>query len=503
MTREKFQASDFGCGCDCGCDRREFLATSGATAALGSLSLLPVSTTAAAADATGKRKKEPARIRVVFIYPSSDTFRKPGGWWSWPGNDFDAEGRQKEYTAKFKTWEKELDVQFLFTPTNIGDAAGAKKVAKEITAEKPDGVLLVVFYNRGMSLADSLLATAAKLEIPSICYVGLGVKHGSVTKYRRKGLCFIQSLDNFDALEGAVRMVAARKKMSQTRLLSIIDDNNAREGTEPFFKVKLRITPFQEYATRFDKIKPGGKNWNLGKELIDEYTSKAQKQLGITPESLNNAARAYLALREMLDEHDADGVTMNCLKRGMLKPCIAFSKLNGSLIPATCEDDRNALYTQLLGQLLTGKPGFQHNSAYETESNLYYASHCTCPKDLKGPGGETSPYLLRRFAHTNEGSCAIQVFYPEDEPVTIVRYYAGATPKLDVYAGRTVVSHEMPPVGGCTTNVVVKITDRKDAIQVVGHHDVLFCGDYARRFRMFANLYSLEMAETGYDGLWP
>ena len=33
--------------------------------------------------------------------------------------------------------------------------------------------------------------------------------------------------------------------------------------------------------------------------------------------------------------------------------------------------------------------------------------------------------MLRRFAHTNEGSCAIQVFWKADDPVTMVRYYGG------------------------------------------------------------------------------
>ena len=51
----------------------------------------------ASADETGddaSDRKQPAVVRVVFIYPSSNTFSKdPDGWWSWPGNEFDAEGR--------------------------------------------------------------------------------------------------------------------------------------------------------------------------------------------------------------------------------------------------------------------------------------------------------------------------------------------------------------------------------------------------------------------------
>ena len=154
-------------------------------------------------------------------------------------------------------------------------------------------------------------------------------------------------------------------------------------------------------------------------------------------------------------------------------------------------------------QNLIGRPGFQHNPCYETEKNHYYASHCTCPTKVYGPNGSELSYLLRRFAHTNEGSTAIQVFWRKDEPVTMVRYYPGEKPKLDVYAGRVIQSHPMPPAAGCTTNVEIEIADRSDACMVKGHHNLLFCGEYARKFRLFAQLYKMELAENGYDGPWP
>jgi len=82
----------------------------------------------------------------------------------------------------------------------------------------------------------------------------------------------------------------------------------------------------------------------------------------------------------------------------------------------------------------------------------------------------------------------------------MARYYPGETPKLDVYAGRVAASHPMPPAAGCTTNVEIEITDRPDACQVKGHHNLLFCGDFTRKLRLFAQLYKIELADTGYKG---
>ena len=411
------------------------------------------------------RKKDPARIRVAFLYPPSKTFAgDPEGWWSWPGNDFDAEGRQKQYVGELRKMEKSLDVDLSIDSAPVANDQQVAALAGGLADNKPDALLLVMFYNRSLKHADALLAAAAEQGIPVIFYIGLGVKHGSVAHYRRPGVYFIQSLDNFEALEYGLRMVHARKRMATSRLLSITEAKAEREGTEEFFGTTVRVVPFSKYAEAFDQVKID----STARRWIDANRSGATEIRGVTPEAMDNSARAYFALKHLLEKHQADGLTMNCLRRGMLKPCIAFARLNGQLIPATCENDFPAMYTQLLGQLLTGRPGFQHNPAFDTERNHYYGSHCTCPTELHGPGGESRPYLLRRFAHTNEGSCAIQVFWNPDDPVTMMRYHPGQPPVLDIYEGRVITSHPMPPAAGCTTNVEIKLTDGTVAAKVVG-----------------------------------
>jgi hypothetical protein len=441
-----------------------------------------------------------ARVRVAFLYPPSTTFSgKPDGWWSWPGNDFDAEGRQMQYLAELRKMETRLGLSLDVTERPLGNATDVKRFAGVLADDPPDGLLLVMFYNRSRKQAELLLKAAEAKRIPVVFYVGLGVMHGEIRSLRRPGVYLIQSLDNYEAIESGLRMINARTLMRNSRLLSITETREPREGQEPFFGTTVKVVPFSRYAELF-KAMPIDRT---ASDVIEAYTGGARSRKGITPASLENAARAHLALKRMLREERADGLTMKCLQRGMLKPCMSFSVLNGELIPAACENDLRAAYTQLLGQLLTGRPGFQHNPAFETERNHYYASHCTCATRMRGPDGPALPYLLRRFAHTNEGSCALQVFWEEKEPVTMVRYHPGKSPALDVYAGQVVKSHAMPPAGGCTTNVEIALADREDAAGVKGHHNLLFCGDYARRFRMFAQLHRMELVPSGYRGPWP
>ena len=485
---------EFGCGCD-GCDRREFLTTMGAAA--GSIAFTSFETSAAVP--SGAKETTKAAVRVAFLYRPSGSFAGTDGWWSWPGNEFDAEGRHKQFAAAFREMETRLGIKLTIDETPIATDADAQRLAGELESGTPDGLVLVMFYNRSLGHADVLLKAAEKAGVPAVFYIGLGVKHGPVSAYRRPGVYFIQSLDNFEALEYGLRMIQTRKRMAQTRLLSITDVKERKEATEAFFGTTIRAIPFAEYAKKFQLVTLDAAQ----RQWIDAYASKATEVRSVSREALDNAARAHVVLLEMLKEEQADGVMMTCLKQGMLKPCMSFASLNSQLIPAACENDMPAALTQRLGQLLTGRPGFQHNPAFETERNHYYASHCTCPTKIYGPDGPELSYLLRRFAHTNEGSCAIQAFWKELDPVTIVRYYPGKTPALDVYAGRVVKSHPMPPAGGCTTNAEVEILDRPDACMVAGHHNLMFCGDFARKFRLFAQLYKIRMGNAAFKGTEP
>jgi len=467
---------------------------------MSALTVTPLASAAAEDAGRPARQKPGAVVHAAFLYPPSKKFADdPDGWWSWPGNEFDAEARQRQYVAALRQIEQKLGLTLTVSAAPVGDPESARRLAREVEASKPDGLLLMMFYNGSLPEANVLLEAAGQAGIPAIFYIGLGVKHGAITPYRRRGVYFIQALDDFEALEQGLRLINARRILRQCRLLSITEAAGSSESVEPFLGTSVRVIPFARYADAFHQVVPGPET----RRFTSRFTRGAKEQRGVTKQALENAARAHLALQRLLAEEEADGVAMNCLRRGMLKPCMSFSALNSALIPATCENDLPAAYTQLLGQLLLGRPGFQHNPAYETERNHYYASHCTCATRLHGPGDPEQPYLLRRFAHTNEGSCALQVFWKPEEPVTLVRYYPGQEPALDVYAGRVVKSHAMPPAAGCTTNVEIALTDRADACQVQGHHNLLFCGDYARRFRLFAQLHKLKLAETGYRGPWP
>ncbi len=476
--------------CGCGCNRREFLTMSG-VATIG-LSVLPVMNLfGSLLEAPKLISKEGARVKTVFLYPSSKSMADdPDGWWSWPGTEFNAEGHQQKHTAELQKMSSKLGMNINVAGKPAVNDTDVQEVIKELKSEKYDGLLLILFHNWTLPQADALLKAAEELGIPSVFYIELGVKHGSIRQYQRPGMYFIQAKDDFDAIESGMRMINARKLLRQSTLLSITDEEGRSITKEPFLGITIKPVLFDHYAKVFHSVDIDSQ----AKEFISQISRRAIEINKVTQEALENATRAYFALKKILEDEGGDAVTMNCLKRGMLKPCIGFSMLNSQLIPATCENDFNAAYGQMLAQLIVRQPGFQHNPAFNTEENRYYASHCTCPTKLYGPDGEDLRYRLTRFLHTNEGSCAIQVFWKPDDPVTMVHYYSGKEPKMDVYSGTVYKSHQ--ELVGCATNVEINITDRENVNEVQGHHSILLCDDLSKVFKDFARLHRIELMEA-------
>jgi len=206
-----------------------------------------------------------------------------------------------------------------------------------------------------------------------------------------------------------------------------------------------------------------------------------------------DAVRAHVAVQTIMERHEADAITIECLFLKHRKPCLSFSINNGALVPCGCENDLNATVTLMLGANLFGRGGFQHNPEFDTEENLYFGSHCTCLTKLAGPDGNDAPYTLRPFFHQLPKTLALDVVWTPGSRVTLCKYHSGEK-RLDAWAGDLVSSPSCPPTGGCATRVLTKMDDVDDICSIYpGPHPVIYCGDFARHMKTFAQLYQLDI----------
>jgi len=479
-------------GSGCGCCRRDFLGAVGTVAGGIALSYTSLAVAGEIEKAAAAKAKETATVRAVFLYPPSEKLR--GGWWSWPGMDFDAEGRQAAYTKRLKEIEQKLAIRIAVDKTSLDLKESVTKFIGEVKQSKPDGLLLIPFYNGAFGHLDHILKeVGAKVSkegkvtergIPTVVFSSLGVKHGPVKQFQRPGVYFIQSLDNLDAVEYGIRMIKTAWLMRHSRIISLAGSAEPREGVVPHLGTRVRFLPLKRFLDEFNRTEIT----DAVKELARGYMKNAKKILEPAEPEIIAAARVHFANKRILQAEQGDAIMMDCLRRGELMPCMSYMSLRDEGIPAGCENDLGATLTLMLIQHLFERPGFLANPAFETEKNHFFASHCTCASKLFGPARPPEPYLLRNYAHTNDPTCVPQVLWREGEDVTMAHYVVGTTPQMLVYSGKVVKSYAMPPVGGCRTNVEITINELDDVCDVKGHHNILFYGSRAKQLRQFARL---------------
>lgn len=233
------------------------------------------------------------------------------------------------------------------------------------------------------------------------------------------------------------------------------------------------------------------------RRLARSVRRRAESVTELSEQAFLDAVRSHATVNALLARHQADAITIECLFLKHRKPCLSFALNNGQLVPCGCENHLDATLTLLLGSTLFGRGGFQHNPEFDTEQNLYFGAHCTCTTKLHGPDGSDAPYALRPFFHQMPKTLAVDVRWPAGARATLCKYHSGKG-LIDAWCGEVVDSPGCPPTGGCASRVLVKLDNVADVCSVYpGPHPILYCGDFVRQVKTFAQLYGLELKTNG------
>jgi hypothetical protein len=477
-------------------DRRAFLKI---TAALAGLALWPLAGfgSTAASFNLAPRKKKPALIRGAFFYPPADVVLAGKNedswakheWFTWPGNQFAPEQQQAKFVAQLRRITSGLDLTLALEEKPLHTDASIREFINSLDSNKPDALLLLNFWN---TFSPKLKPVLESWKGPIILYHPVGSNHQAPPEYFRTAprVRYIHSIENWEALERGLRAVHAMTRMGQSRLLRVASQfKQQEETTEPFFGLGIRGVPADEFNSLFDETKLTAEM----QRLVKSVRSHARHVTDLSETAFQDAARSHAAVQTIMQRHEADAITIECLMLKHRKPCLSFALNNGNLLPCGCENDLNASLTLMLGANYFGRGGFQHNPEFDTEQNLYFGAHCTCTTRLRGPQAKETPYSLRPFFHQLPKSLALDVQWPPGETVTLCKYHSGKK-QMDAWRGQVVCSPTCPPVGGCATRVLVKIPDVKDVCTIYnGPHPILYCGDYSGHLKTLARLYGLEL----------
>ena len=476
-------------------NRRTFMISSAAVMASGMLARAHAADTPTLLAAP--RAKNRARVRGAFFYPPKEVVLEGKcedswsihQWFTWPGNQFEPEAQQATFEQRLADMTRGLSIALELDRAPIYTDAGIQAFIADITANKPEALLLFNFWN---SFSAKIVPILDAYDGPIILYHPLGANHQLPPERFRteKGLQYIHSIEHWDALERGLRAVHAKTRMAQSRLLRVSGrlEKEADDHVE-FFDLPVHGVPAGYFNDLYDAT-----------EITPEMTRlaaavrrRADNVTGLEKNAFLDAVRAHAAVLALMDKYDADAITIECLFLKHRKPCLSFSINNGALVPCGCENDLNASLSLMLGANLFGRGGFQHNPEFDTEENLYFASHCTCTTKLHGPDAKDAPYALRPFFHQMPKTLALDVDWPAGERITLAKYHRDEN-RLDAWCGDIIDSPKCPPSGGCATRVLARMDNVDDICSIYpGPHPVVWCGDFGRHAKTFAQLYQLEI----------
>ena len=197
-----------------------------------------------------------------------------------------------------------------------------------------------------------------------------------------------------------------------------------------------------------------------------------------TSADMLEAAKAYLALKQICQEEHLDAMTIRCfdiVKTCGTTSCLALALLNDEGIVAGCEGDMQTLLSMFLAKRLCGETAFMANPSQLTDQSSMLA-HCTIPLTMCD---ETT---IRSHFESGIG-VAIQGLLP----LTDYTLFKWGGPKLDRYFVTEAKAIETPYSNHfCRTQITLNVNLKPYLLQhSIGNHHVIILGRHADQIRQF------------------
>jgi len=486
---KKLNTYSHSCSC-CSMSRRSFLGAAAAcTAALttGCAGLESLHTTPKSHEEIDLASFRPRpKIRVMSVVVRE----KPPYWLGWPGTAYDVEGERARYTKAIADAGRRVGIEILEERQPLEDNSAVAAFVKKVQAEKPDAVLVTLQHLQSWGLAGEI----AKAGVPAIVFAPVGTAFtGHVNGLAfQPGVNVISSLE-IPAIEQALRMVRTKRQLEATKML-VVSGNERKEGK--FGLVSLQHVPRATFEEMFN-LTPVSEE---AKWVAHRRFREAKKVVEPTQQDGLNAARSYIAAKQLLKNEGCNALTTDCLgmvsqKKVPTPPCMGASIFQDNGVTYGCEAAVGPAVSLMLTSYLFDKPGFMNDPVPETAKNVLIAAHCVSGTRIYGLNRpkEYAPYILRSHSESNLG-VSTQVLWPVGQPVTLVQFFTPDALYLDT--GTVVGNVNTPPAGGCRTSVEIQMDDVEDCRDVQGFHQVVFLGNHRRDVEAFCQLYGINIVHS-------
>lgn len=431
------------------------------------------------------------KVRIGKIYLG----RERAGW---PAARVDLAAVMQRYEADLaKLAPKLRDVEFVEggLPADAAQLAQAKEKFRDV-----DGILVMHLTLGIGGQLQSLMELGIPIVMFSLPYTGH--EWHTIASWQRQGkLIEVYPTSRFEDVLIAIRPFRALRRLREARILHVnhgpadaayCDAIRKKFGTEI---VNLGLADLQRAYETADQSE--------AMEDCRRWIREAERIVEPTREEILKASRMFIAMRNLLAEHRAVLITMNCLgmglmDRGMAYPCLGFVRLNNMGLGGVCEADLKSSMTHLIFSYLVGRPGFVTDPVIDLATSTIIHAHCVAATQMEGPDGPRARYIIRSHLEDDRGA-SLQVRMPVGRKLTMARLIG--TDKMLLATGEAVDSplHEW----GCRTKLTMKVQHIEKFLEnwSSGLHRVVFYGDHTQDVRRFCRFARVQVVHEGVDDL--
>ena len=385
----------------------------------------------------------------------------------------------------------------------VRDGKSALRAAQKF---KKNEVGLLCLVEATWSSDYLVLDILEEVDVPIITWALPGINTGSLCGTQQLDCVLKELRKTYKFVYGDVEEENVYQKIKRyARAVSLRNHlRKARLGLVGYRIPGMTEVTFDEYEL---KSLFGPRIVHLGIDKFREWLSKVSHKeaepiwakvkarmgkVSVNEEDGLRSAKAYLALKEFVQEKELAGLAVECYPDLMGEVCLAYSLLAEEGIVAACEGDVNSLLAMLMLYLLTGKP--IHNTdllAVYEEDNSAVFSHC-------GSGDfslaeHSSDISLKPVRLANKGVCVL--FPGKPGKVTMVNLVGRKGTYRMCVVGGEAVKTEMVFAGNpvrvrlpVNTQELLKIIAREG----FGHHWMIGYGDVKEELAEFCALTGLR-----------
>jgi len=413
-------------------NRRKFL-SAGCAACAGAAGFL-----AAPSLLRAQKKAGAFRIRVVYSLHGP---KQEGP--DWPNKGFDFVPVMERTNAELRARCPEFE----FVPTLATGPEQAAKIVEEDKASPVDGYL-VYQMNCWNRVVQTITATGKPVLYADFQYGGSGGFLVYTAAFLRAGtpnVGFVAS-SRVEDLAAAVKCfdvvrrggspadfaaATARVRRESTpaagRLTGLADRLTTLSPEECLRRMKAS----KILAVRSQESGPAGEMMGISvvnvafaevndawraadrdrsRDIAAGWKKTARTVVGVTDETLESSAAFYLGMKDVLNKHGANAITINCLGGfygGHIHayPCLGFYELCNEGLVGACECDVRSTATMVAATALTeGRPGFISDPVIDTAKRQIIYAHCVASNRVFGPRGPANPVEILTHSEDRQGA---------------------------------------------------------------------------------------------------